>query len=259
MISLKIDNYIMFVTFWICFSRWLAVIFQLPIFDGIPVPSVVKILTTLIITYAFFPYTNQGIAGDLTSIGAQNAWIVLSFNVIVGLAIGFLVKSILLIFTASGALITQQVGFSAVQYFDPMSSAQIGPFEKLIQWTVLVIIISTGALLPIFKGIFISFASINLSNLGNFSNITVFYLDMFKSIFLSATLLSSPIIFSNLLIMTVLGIIAKMVPQMNVLMVSFVVNIGMGLLIFYSILDEYFHVAVDMYIKKLSIWFQFVN
>jgi flagellar biosynthetic protein FliR len=72
-------------------------------------------------------------------------------------------------------------------------------------------------------------------------------------------MLASPIIFINALVMSVLGVIARTVPQMNVLMVSFVVNIGMGLLVFSVTSYEFFSVAYDVYLKKLGEWFQFIT
>lgn len=63
----------------------------------------------------------------------------------------------------------------------------------------------------------------------------------------------------NVLIMCVLGIIARFVPQMNVLMVSFVVNIGLGLLVFMSCSTEFFQVGFRLYTEKLGEWFQLIT
>ncbi len=81
---------------------------------------------------------------------------------------------------------------------------------------------------------------------------------MFKSLFVSSILLASPLIFTNMLIMTVLGIIARTVPQMNVIMVSFAVTIGLGLIVFVATSDEFFHIAYKLYTSKLGEWFNFV-
>lgn len=179
-----------------------------------------------------------------------------AYYTIIGLAIGFLVKVIMSVFISAGSIITQQIGFAAVRYFDPNSGQQIGPFEKLIQWTMLVIIISSGALIPMFKGGFSSFSTIHAYNFGKLGASPEFYLMQFKSIFLSALMLASPLIFINILIMSVLGIIARTVPQMNIIMVSFVMNIGLGLLVFAASSDEFFQVAFKIYTEKLGNWFQ---
>jgi len=258
MINIEINNIIQLTAFWLIFTRWLVILFQLPVFDNTSVPMSAKVLTSLIISYAFFPYLEKEMIKDIIYMGENAFWTLTIFNTVVGLAIGYMVKAIMTIFVASGAIITQQVGFAALSYFDPSSSQQIGPFENLIKWTLVIIVISSGALLPMFKGIFQSFSSIHVYHIGKIAHSSVFFLGLFKGIFIAAIMLASPIIFTNMFLMAVLGIIARTVPQMNVLMVSFVVNIGMGLLVFAATSDEFFNVAFKMYTEKLGQWFNFV-
>ena len=46
---------------------------------------------------------------------------------------------------------------------------------------------------------------------------------------------------------------------MNILLVSFVINIGLGLIVFYFIIDEFFYMAFNIYTKQLGVWFNFIN
>lgn len=258
MIDIAITNYSALIAFWLCFSRWLPILIQLPIFDGIPIPGLVKALSALLISYAFFPLVETQMIAEVKAMGEENFWYLTMFHTIVGLVIGFFVKSILSLFISAGTIMTQQIGFTSVTYFDPTFEARVGPFEKIIQWTILVMILSTGALLPMFKGVINSFFSISIVNLGKFAQGHIFYHDFFKGVFQAAFLLSSPILFTNLLLNLVMGIVARTIPQMNILMVSFVINIGIGLLIFVSISDEFFQVAYKMYVEQLGSWFNFI-
>ncbi len=258
MIGINIVNYNELLVFWLIFSRIITIMIQLPIFDNVTVPNIVKILFSIIVSYAFFPYIKNDVMKDVIYFGANSFWLLTIYFTLIGLVIGFLVKSILTIFTSAGSIITQQVGFGAVRYFDPSTSQQVGPFEKIISWTVLIMIISSGALIPMMKGVFTSFSTISPGSMANGTNLAHFFLHLFKSIFLSALLLSSPMIFMNMLIMTVLGIVARTVPQMNIIMVSFVVNIGLGLMVFASSSQEFFHTAFRIYVEKLGEWFQFI-
>ncbi len=258
MISFSIDNYPVLIAFWLVFTRWVSILIQLPIFDNTAVPVIVKVLTSLIISYAFFPVVEATMVKEVLAVGMDNFWYLTIFNTLIGLFIGYLVKSIMTLFIAAGSIMTQQMGFASVSYFDPTFVARVGPFEKIIQWTILIMILTTGALLPMFKGVLNSFFSVSIGNLGNLSNIHIFYHDFFKGIFQAAFLLSTPILFTNLLLNMVMGIVARTIPQMNILMVSFVVNIGIGLVVFYAVSEEFFHVAYKMYVDKLGDWFQFV-
>ncbi len=257
--NIQITDMNMIVAFWLAFSRWLAVLMQLPLFDQVAIPVNVKFLTAIIVTYAFFPMTSGEILKDLQYMGGDAFWSLTVFNVLVGLVIGFFVKSLMNIFVAAGHMISQQVGFTALNYFDPNAQQQVGPFEKLIEWTVLMMIFTSGALLPMFKGVLASFATIHVYSLGKFAHSPEFFMDLFKSIFIISLMLSSPMIFLNILLNAVMGIVSKAVPQMNVITVSFAVNIGLGLLVFAAGSDEFFQTCFKIYTDKLGEWFLFIT
>lgn len=258
MIDIAVVDYTVLIAFWLTFSRWVAILMQLPIFDNTSVPSLVKVLSSLVISFAFFPIVQDAMVKEVLTVGADHFWYLTIFHTIVGAMIGFLVKSIMNLFIAAGSVMTQQIGFGSVSYFDPTYVSRVGPFEKIIQWTIIVMILSSGALLPMFKGVINSFFTVSAVSLGKFAQIHIFYHDFFKGVFSAAFLLATPILFTNLLLNLVMGIVARTIPQMNILMVSFVVNIGIGLLVFYAISEEFFAVAYKMYVDRLGEWFQFV-
>jgi flagellar biosynthetic protein FliR len=259
MLNIQITDMTVIVAFWLAFSRWLAVIFQLPLFENVAIPAVVKVLTSVVITFAFFPLVEAQIMMDIKHVGVESFWYLTIFNTLVGLVIGFFVKSIMAIFISSGAVITQQMGFNALHYFDPSAGGQVGPFEKLIEWTLLMMILTSGALIPMFKGVVLSFSSVHIYSIGKMGHSIEFFMIMFKSIFISSLMLATPMIFINLLINGVMGIVSRAVPQMNVISVSFAVNIGIGLLVFVAGSDEFFQTCFKMYTEKLGMWFQFIT
>lgn len=256
--NITVTNYIETLCFWLVFTRWLAISFQLPLFDNDSIPVIVKILFNLVISYAFYPLVKANVIQDIHYFGQDNFWTLTVFYTVIGLVIGYLVKAIMNLFVAAGSIITQQIGFQAVSYFDPNFGTQVGPFEKIIQWTLLIIILTSGALFPMFRGVFHSFGTVQASNLGSLTESPEFFFHVFKGIFLSALLLASPLIFINMLIMAILGVVSRTVPQMNIIMVSFVINIGLGLLVFVTSSGEFFHVAFKLYTEKLGEWFQFI-
>lgn len=246
-----------FLAFWLSFTRWSTVLIQLPIFDNVIVPNIFKVLASFIISYAFFPDLSGTLIAEIKVAGVQNIWLLTMFHACAGLIIGFLVKSIMSLFVATGSILTQQIGFNSVSYFDPTQGQQVGPFERMIEWTMLILVITSGALVPMFKGVFQSFISVNFLNADKLLRSPEYFVLFFKSAFNASILLAGPLIFANLLMNLVMGIIARTVPQMNVLMVSFVINIGLGLLLFLGISEEFFRVSFDLYVEKLGTWYQF--
>ena len=127
MLNIQITDMTVIVAFWLAFSRWLAVMFQLPLFDNVAIPVMVKVLTSLMITFAFFPMIQDQIMLDIKYVGVDSFWYLTIFETVIGLAIGFFVKSIMSIFVSAGAIITQQVGFNALHYLIQV------PVDKLVR------------------------------------------------------------------------------------------------------------------------------
>lgn len=256
--NLTVADQTAFLAFWLSFARWSAVLMQLPLFDNVAVPNIVKVLSSFVISFAFFAELRGTLVAEINMVGLDNIWMLMMFHTCVGLIIGFLVKSIMSLFVATGSILTQQIGFASVSYFDPTQGQQVGPFERLIEWTMLILILSSGALVPMFKGVFNSFFSVNFLNADKMLKTPEYFVLFFKSAFSASILLAGPLIFANLLMNLVMGIVARTIPQMNVLMVSFVVNIGFGLLLFLGISEEFFQVSFDLYVEKLGDWYQFL-
>jgi len=257
MMSATLIDQAAFAAFWLGFSRWMAVLMQLPLFDNMAIPSIIKVLTSFLIAWAFHPIVFPAIRAEIAAVGVDNLWLLTMVHVMCGLVIGFFVKSLMSLFAAAGTILTQQIGFASVSYFDPTQAQQSGPFERLLQWVMVVMIITSGALGPMFRGVVDSFFTVNVLNLGRMVESHIFFSEIFKGIFVAAVMLSAPLLFANLLVNLVFGIVSRTIPQMNVLMVSFVVNIGMGLLLFIAISGEFFEVSFNIYVEKLGQWFQF--
>lgn len=258
MISVSLTDYNTFLIFWLSFSRWVAIFFQLPILDSKMIPGTIKIFLSILVAYALLPEVEGILMKELAAVGVENIIFLTIYHAFTGLIIGFLVRSIMNIFIATGMVMTQQIGFGGMRYFDPTFLQSIGPFERLIQMTILMGVLFSGALLPMIKGALISFHSINLFNLTKLADSPSFFTTLFVGFFSSAVLLATPLLFTNILVTTVMGIIARLVPQMNVLMVSFVINIGVGLVVFLMISFEFFQVGFKVYTDFLGKWYQYI-
>ncbi|MEK6625742.1 MAG: flagellar biosynthetic protein FliR [Bdellovibrionota bacterium] len=259
MINFQIVDLELLIAFWLCFIRWSTVLLQIPLFDDTSVPVVLKVLFSLIVSYCFFANVQNTVLADVQYFGVNNIVFLTIGEALVGLALGFLVNSFLTIFHSAGTLMAQQIGFGAIRYFDPNMGGQTGPLEKMISWTILIMIITSGALLPIFKGIYTSFFNIHISTFFSAPKNPEILIHIFKSLFAASLFLATPILITNLVTVVVMGIISRSVPQMNILIVSFIINIVLGLLVIINTSHEFFNVGFKLYTDFLGTWFQLVS
>ena len=259
MINILVNDQLQLLAFWLCFTRWVTVLFQLPLFDQTGIPSMVKVLISMMVALAFFKSLAPAILLDLQVVGHRNWWLLGIYQAVVGLLIGFLVRVIMSLYASTGTIISQQIGFSAIQYFDQNSGQYVGPIEKLLNWTLVVLIVTSGALQPMFSGVFESFSTISLSNMSKVATMPAYFSQLFTTLFKAAILLASPILVANVFITCMMGITARVVPQVNILMMSFIINIGMGLLVLIIIFDEFFVVAYQYYLNQLGQWLHYLR
>lgn len=259
MININVLDPLALMSFWLCFCRWASIFMFIPGLSENSVPGVVKVLMCLVVSYAFFPSVESLIRNDILAVGETNFWVLTIYYILSGVVVGFLMKSIFTIFQASGNLMTQQMGFASASTYDPSFQSNVGPLEKIIQWTMIMMILSTGALLPIFKGIVQSFGTLSLHTFTVKTNLYEYLNIFFKDLVRISLLLSAPIVVSTLFMNSALGLISRFIPQMNVFMISFVVNIAFGLFIFYAISTEFFYYAYKVYVNKLGEWFLLIS
>ncbi|MFL5786178.1 MAG: flagellar biosynthetic protein FliR, partial [Bacteriovoracaceae bacterium] len=93
--NLTLGDHITFLAFWLSFARWTAVLIQLPIFDNASVPGIVKVLTSFMSSFAFFPSLQGTLVAEVRQVGPENIWLLMMFHTTAGLIIGFLVKCIM--------------------------------------------------------------------------------------------------------------------------------------------------------------------
>lgn len=247
------------ICFWLCFSRWLSSLMLLPLFGEMELPGIIKVLATLVITFAFFPMTSPSVMQDLMVVGDRNFWFLTVVYTLMGLSIGLLAKLIFSIFVSSGMVITQMMGLSAIRYFDPNTALTIGPIEKLIHLSMVSLLLGSGVMLPLMKGVLLSFDHLSLVNIQNFYLQPDGVLFFVKKIFESTLVLSTPLMVIHFVINVVLGLVTRLVPQINVLMVSFAINILLGILVFCLTSEEFFITAEKIYQELIMWWYRYVT
>lgn len=258
MIDITITHELSLLAFWGIFIHWSMFLFQIPIFDNPSVPGIVKILFSAILSISFYPYLRNCVIDHINYFGKDGYWLFILVHALLGLTQGYLIKIILQVLVSAGSLMTQSIGYAAIRYFDPSSGSSVGPFEKLITFSVLVILLTTNAMTPMIKGVYLSFFKIQMSNLFNIEKFMTYFMVQFKELFSLSIILATPLVIVNIIQTLVMGILVRMVPQINILSIGFIINIGIGLLAFLCISNEMFGKSIDIYTKELGYWYKFL-
>lgn len=150
-------------------------------------------------------------------------------ELLIGLAIGFVVALIMTGVQLAGNLIDFQTGFGMANVVDPLSSVQVtvmGQFKILLATLVFVVVRGDHIII---SALVDSFRMVPLASVGYSEGAALQVFSTLSSVFALAFRICAPVVAVLFLSTIGLGIVARTVPQMNILIVGFPLKIGVGL------------------------------
>ena len=221
-------NYAEFERFLFVFFRVGALILFVPVLGSRQIPSSMKIGFILFISIVIFPLVQDRPMPEPQGILELSTFLI--SDVTIGLGIAFIAR---LIFTAvqiAGTVVDFQMGFGVVNVIDPQTDTQVSVTAQFHNIIAILIFLAIDAHHFIIQAIVESFFIINPAEI-NFASITPEYmLYLFSATFTTAVKIAAPIMAILFFLSVGLGLVARTVPQMNVFIVGFPLQIGVGLL-----------------------------
>ncbi len=212
----------------------------LPVFGGQRLPVVIKIVTVLAITVLCLPIlrlTPPPLPSDPFSVG-----LMVLREMLIGLTLAFVTQVIFAAVEFSGQIIGMQMGFSIASLIDPAMGTQAQPMSVMQTLLATLLFLSLNIHHLFIRAIIDSFRIIPLGGWRMSEALIRFMVEVTGDVFTLGIRLAAPVMVTLLLTSVVLGIMARAFPQMNVFMVSFPLNIGLGFLVLGATLLLFFHV-----------------
>ena len=241
-------NYAEFERFLFVFFRVGALILFVPVLGSRQIPSSMKIGFILFLSIVIFPLVQDRSVPEPQ--GTFELSIFLISDVTIGLGIAFIAR---LIFTAvqiAGTVVDFQMGFGVVNVIDPQTDTQVSVTAQFHNIIAVLIFLAIDAHHFIIQAIVESFFIINPAEI-NFASITPEYmLYLFSATFTTAVKIAAPIMAILFFLSVGLGLVARTVPQMNVFIVGFPLQIGVGLLMV-GLSISFFNMLVQQQVYEL--------
>ena len=219
-----------FKSFVLILIRISVVLFMFPIIGGGIWPNLVKAGLALMISIVLFPVVQPDpTLFPETILGG--ARLILS-ELILGLIIGLTVR---LFFTAvqlAGQLVGFQMGFAIANVLDPESGAQGPILAQMGYWVACLIFLLLNGHHVLLRTLADSFAVVKVGSLVLSDGLFHKMLEASGDMVTMAVKLGAPAIAALLMTSAAFGILAKVVPQMNILIAAFPVKIVVGLFFF---------------------------
>lgn len=237
------------------FTRLSGLFSSAPLFSTYPIPVQVKIWLAAAIAFILFPIVqvNTNFAVP-TSVPALT--LILFKEFLIGFAIGFCANIIFVGIELGVNTFTVQMGLSADQALNPTSGGNSPVLTQAFTYLASMIFLGLGAHQWLFSAIYNSFKSMPVGYIIGFSPSLIEQIVIITSQIFSVGLGIALPIFGVLFITDILlGFTSKMMPQMNIFMVSIPLKIYLGMLLslmFMRPIAEHMAVIIEQFLTKIA-------
>jgi len=209
--------------------RIMSFIFVCPFFGGRQTPNLVKIgygLLLSILLYGAVPFVSP----KYNTVAGYT--VIVLKEVMVGLLIGLSVTLCQQIAAFAGSIVDMQIGLSMVSMMDPSTSQQVTITGSLYSQYLTMALIITGMYQYILRALADSFTLIPINGaVINSDKMLQVVLDFMKEYTVIGFRICLPIFIITFITNVVLGVLAKVSPQMNMFSVGIQIKIIVGLVI----------------------------
>jgi len=211
------------------FLRVSSMIVVMPIFGGDKtIPAGVKGGLSILITFLLFPFVQIDPGFQLMGLTAM--LINMINEVLIGVIIGLVARFIFAGIQFAGEVIGFEMGFSVVNILDPVTSTQVSLVSQFMYFMALLIFLTVNAHHMFFSAMAESFVRIAPMQF-HLSGRVIETLCLFsKDIFVIAVKISAPVLAVLIFTNIALGIVARTVPQINIFVIGFPLQIALGLI-----------------------------
>ncbi|MCX5815050.1 MAG: flagellar biosynthetic protein FliR [Proteobacteria bacterium] len=199
--------------FIIIFFRVASVLWFLPIFSLRSVPLPFKIGFSLSISLLLFDVVTINAA--LNSDPYFMALLILK-EVFIGLTISFFVMTLFAIVYVAGEVAAIQTGFSFARVMDPFTMSQSSVLEQFLNLLAVMVFFAIDAHHILIKGILLSFRELPVGTLTLNEALMNHIVGLTSKIFSIGLKIGAPIIVTLFVIEIALGLLSKLIPQVNV-------------------------------------------
>ena len=199
-----------------------------PIFSLRNIPMRVKTILAIaiaIIVFNIVPYK------EITYSTTIEYAIVVVLEMLAGLIMGFMANVSYYILSFAGQIIDQEMGFSMVNQYDPITSTQVTVTGNLYTYAVMLMVMITNMHHYLIRAVSDSFQVLPVGSVSLDFSIYEVMKRFVVDYFVIGFRIVLPIFASMLVVNTILAILARVAPQMNMFVIGLQLKVFVGLVV----------------------------
>jgi flagellar biosynthetic protein FliR len=236
-------------TFMLVFARIGAMVMLLPGLGETNIPVRIKLAIALLLSMIILPLHRQAYQVDLNSLAPL--LVLMLHEIVIGVVLGATARVTLSALQVAGSVIAQQLGLGFVTAVDPTQGQQgllIGNFLTILGLTLLFATDSHHLVISALNESYRIFAPGQMFSTGDVAALAT---RAFASAFKIGMQLSAPCLVFGLIFNLGLGVLARLMPQMQVYFVGVPLSILIGFLILALVITAIMGTFLDYFVSVM--------
>lgn len=234
------------------FCRMCGMVVFNPLLMSKNVPSRIRVGLAVLLTAILAPGLLKTAPTSMTDFGLVFA---VGKEMLAGLVCGFIFQMFYYLLMFTGDVMDLTFGLAMAKIFDPGTNIQMSLSGKVLDIIFVLYFFATNSHLVMIRIFASSYDIIPIGQLAHFQQAGSFLLNLFVSTFSLAVRLTLPFLAADLLLEVAMGILMKLIPQINVFVVSMQLKVllGLGLMfLFASPICNFITNYTDIMLKSME-------
>lgn len=209
-------------------TRISAFFMVLPVFGWRTIPVRVKVGLTVLLAIFFSVITPLVVVPNRVSV--LEAILLIANEATYGLALGLIAAIVFSAVKLSGRIIERQMGLAMAEVLDPLTGERTQPLGSLLEMIFIILFLSANGHHLLLLIISKSYEAFPAGSIPTVPVLTGGVVKAGSAMLIAGLKLAAPVLAAFLLLMAVLAVLARIVPEMNILFISLPLRVGLGLL-----------------------------
>ncbi|MCW2955298.1 MAG: flagellar biosynthetic protein FliR [Thermoleophilia bacterium] len=217
------------ITFILVVARLSGMFLIAPVFSSSMIQSRFKVMIMLVLAATLTPMVAPRSVEEVPT-GALDLLLAVGMEALIGFSMGFAIAIVFSAVQVGASLIDTSMGLSMASIVDPLNNAQSAVMGSFYSMVATLCFLSVQGHHWMLAGFTRSFEMVGPGRVPDVEKMLANVFDSFTGLFTIAFQIAAPVLITLLLVDIVLGIVSRVVPQMNVFFVGAPLKIGVGLL-----------------------------
>jgi flagellar biosynthesis protein FliR len=202
-----------------------------PLFSSKSFPARVRGVTAVALAIGIAPVATRAVGDAAIPADIWGLAALMGKEALVGMAFSFGIAALFAALSAAGAILDLSIGFMLGGVVDPLLGTQSSLLQQLYTMIGVLVFIAIGGDAWVIAGLARSYEAVPLLEWPQLGSITAAAQLAFSGIFASAIQVCAPVLLALIITDVAIGVVSKVVPQLNVFAVGFPAKIAVGLLL----------------------------